>query len=201
MTDPGPLVVGITGASGAAYAHRLVDSVTGQGIEVHVVPSTAGLRVLREELGLPTRGELFPDLSGRPIRYFSFRDIGAPFCSGSFRSRGVVVVPCTMGTLGAIAGGVTDNAITRAAEVALKEGRKCILVPRETPLSVIHLENQLRAARAGAVILPPTPAFYNHPRTLEDQINFIVSRILDALGIDNELCRRWPVNPERRNDD
>lgn len=188
------VVVGVTGASGAVYAQRLIQFLLASGYEAHVVVSKAGRLVLAEEL--PTAEETDPWGAASRERLLTYpeKDFNAPFCSGTFRLRGMVVVPASMGTVGAIANGVTINNIHRGADVALKEGRKLVVVPRETPLSVIHLENLLKLARAGAVVLPPAPAFYQKPRTIEDQVDFVVSRILDALGVENELFRRWGEN-------
>jgi 4-hydroxy-3-polyprenylbenzoate decarboxylase len=181
-------VVGVTGASGVVYARRLVRFLLERGTEVHLTVSRAGRLVIKEELGEedPWGG------AGRDLlRTYAEKDFGAPFCSGSFRFRGMTVIPASMGTVGAIASGVSANNIHRGADVALKERIPLVLVPRETPFSTIHLENLLRLARAGAVILPPSPAFYQHPQTIDDQVDFVVSRVLDALGIENDLFRRW----------
>jgi 4-hydroxy-3-polyprenylbenzoate decarboxylase len=187
----GPVVVGVTGASGAVYAQRLVQHLLAEGREVMLVVSGPGRLVIREELELEAGKDPWGGENRHLLRTYAEKDFNAPFCSGSFAFAGMVVVPASMGTVGAIAGGVSLNSIHRGADVALKEGRPLIVVPREMPLSAIHLENLLRLARAGAVILPPAPAFYQHPRTLEDLVDFVVSRILDALGIENELFRRW----------
>lgn len=191
--DPDPtrsIVVGVTGASGIIYARRLVRVLLESAHEVHLVVSQAGRLVLAEEAS-PGDGDPWAARPGEILRIYPEKDWMAPFASGSFRFRGMVVVPASMGSIGAIASGTTINLIHRAADVALKEKRPLVLVPRETPFSVIHLENLLRLARAGAVILPPSPAFYQHPRTIEDQVDFVVSRILDALDIPNRLFRRW----------
>lgn len=184
-----PVVVGVTGASGAIYAQRFVRLLLALGEEVHLAVSAAGRVVIAEELG--RGGDPWGDEHRDRLHIHSERDFAAPYCSGSFRFRGMVIVPASMGTVGAIASGFAQNGIHRGAEVALKERRPLIVVPRETPLSVIHLENLLALARAGAVVLPPAPAFYQHPKSIDDLVDFIVSRILDALEIDNELYRRW----------
>lgn len=195
MSAPDPagsrIVIGVTGASGACYAQRLVQFLLTNGFEVLLAVSGAGRLVIAEELEPMEAGDPWGDTGRDRLRIFPEKDFGAPFCSGSYRFRGMVVIPASMGTVGAIAGGVTANNIHRGADVALKERRPLVLVPRETPLSAIHLENLLKLARAGAVILPPSPAFYQHPRTLDDQVDFVVSRVLDALGIDNQLFERW----------
>lgn len=186
-----PLFVGITGASGAAYADRLVRFLAGRGHETLVCVSAAGMDIFRYELGLAPGSGIFADLPRENPKVYAEADLGAPYTSGSFPMAGVVVVPCSMGTLGAIASGATDNGITRAAEVALKESRPCILVPRETPLSAIHIENMARAARAGATILPAMPAFYHFPKGIADLVDFVVARILDHIGIAHDLVPRW----------
>ena len=190
-----PIVIGVTGASGVVYARRLVQWLLEEGIEVLLSVSKAGRLVIREELGAEDPwGSLRKDL----LHVYPEGDWNAPFCSGSFRFGGMAVIPATMGTVGAIASGVCVNNIHRGADVALKEKLPLVIVPRETPLSAIHLENLLRLARAGAVILPPSPAFYQKPRTIDDQVDFVVSRVLDALGIENRLFRRWTeTEPER----
>ncbi len=192
MRDNGPIIVGITGASGAIYAYRLVEILLQNRLEVLLSVSEIGRQVVQEEI--PERAD--PDSVFRfqgPIRprIFAEKDFNAPFCSGSFPFRGMVILPASMKSIGAIASGAGMNCIHRGADVAIKERRKLILVPRETPLSVIHLGNLLTLARAGAVILPACPAFYQGPETIADQVDFIVSRVLDQLGIENQLCRRW----------
>jgi 4-hydroxy-3-polyprenylbenzoate decarboxylase len=196
--EPQRVVVGITGASGAVYALRLVEVLLARGLEVHLVASAAGRQVIQAEL--PERAgsaeQIFTDLPRQRLRTYHEKDFFAPFCSGSFRFDAMVVIPASMGTVGAIASGYVANALHRGADVALKERRRLIVVPRETPLSPIHLRNLLALAEAGALILPPMPAFYNHPRGLADHVDFVVCRILDHLDIDNELSPRW--GEERR---
>ena len=187
----GPVVVGVTGASGAVYAQRLVRFLLESGLEVLLSVSKAGRLVIQEELAVEQGDDPWGRVNRDRLRIFPEKDFNAPFCSGSFRFRGMAVVPASMGTIGSIANGVSINNIHRGADVALKEKMPLVVVPRETPFSVIHLENLLRLAHAGAVVLPPSPAFYQHPRTLEDQIDFVVSRILDALSIENDLFKRW----------
>jgi 4-hydroxy-3-polyprenylbenzoate decarboxylase len=191
-------VVGMTGASGAIYGVTLVRELLDRGCEVHLVVSDAGWRVLKDELGwnVTRRAEALAAAFGNPpargaLVHHPFGDVGAAIASGSFRCAGMAIVPCSMGTLSAIAHGASDNLLTRAADVALKEGRPLLIVPRETPLNAIHLENMLKLARLGARIIPAMPAFYTHPRTLEDAVRFIVGKVLDQMGIDHELFRRW----------
>ena len=180
------LVVGITGASGSVYALRLIDVLRDQGIEVHAVVTASGLRVLSYECGITEE-----KLARRVSILYPNADVGAAIASGSFRMDAMVVLPCSMKTAGAIAHGVTDDLLTRAADVTLKEGRRLLLVPRETPMHEIHLENLLRLARAGAVIMPAAPGFYHRPETLDDLVNMMVGKILDRLGIEAELFTRW----------
>lgn len=180
------LIVAITGASGAAYARLLIHTLSQENIRVHLVASGAGRLVYGLETGTP----LEADLPGGVILYDE-KDFTAPFASGSFQSRGMVIVPCTMGTLAAVAGGISQNLIHRAADVCLKERRRLILVPRETPLNVIHLQNMLRLSRAGAVVLPAMPGFYHQPKTVDDLVHFIVARILDQLQMPQSLLPPW----------
>ncbi|MGH9360325.1 MAG: UbiX family flavin prenyltransferase [Thermoanaerobaculia bacterium] len=196
MNGGGPVVVAVTGASGAIHAHRLVEVLLEAGHEVFLVASATGRRIIREELPALAHPETVFRFAGpRSPRVFSERDFGAPFASGSFRFRGMAVVPASMGTVGAIASGVSLNSIHRGADVALKERRPLVLVPRETPLSAVHLENLLKLARAGAVVLPACPAFYQRPASVAEQVDFVVSRVLDHLGIENRLYRRWKEEP------
>jgi 4-hydroxy-3-polyprenylbenzoate decarboxylase len=194
------VALAITGASGAPYAMRLLEVLLGAGVRVHLMISTAGRMVLATELGvsLPARpaeiaarlGERYAAGAGQ-LRAYSDTDWLAPVASGSNPPDAMVVCPCTTGTLAAIAAGYGRTLMDRAADVVLKEGRKLIVVPREMPFSVIHLENMLRLARAGAVIMPPSPGFYHQPRSIDDLVDFVVARILDQLEIDHDLCRRW----------
>ncbi|MEM7235349.1 MAG: UbiX family flavin prenyltransferase [Planctomycetota bacterium] len=187
------VVVGVTGASGVIYAKRLIELLLKLDYEVLLVQSEAGRRVVLEELGEknPWQSEGHPK-----FREFSARDYGAPYCSGTFRLHGMAIVPATMGTVGSVASGVSANGLHRAADVCLKERRPLVVVPRETPFSTIHLENLLRLAQAGAIVLPPSPAFYQKPKTLEDLVDFVVSRVLDALSIDHSLVPRWKETPD-----
>jgi flavin prenyltransferase len=192
------LVVAMTGASGAAYALRLLEVLLAAGREVHLTVSAAAQIVLKQELDRAVDLDAFnPDsltlgaTTPGTLHYHHYRDMAAPIASGSFRTEGMVVCPCSTGTLSAIAHGTSSNLIHRAADVHLKEHRKLIVVPRETPLSIIMLDNLRRAAEAGAVILPAMPGFYHGAKTIRDLVDFVVARICDQLGIDNELIRRW----------
>ena len=201
------LVVAMTGASGAPYAVRLLQVLSQAGLTIHLTVSPSAVQVLREEMDLelaldafnPT---IFGDFGAGRLVYHHYQNFAAGIASGSFRTGGMVIIPCSMSTLGAIAGGITTNLITRAADVHLKERRKLILVPRETPLSLIHLENMVSVTRAGAIVLPAMPGWYHHPRRLDDLINFVVARICDQLGVDNGLIARWGkgTGPDTRED-
>lgn len=195
MKSEAPIVFAITGASGAPYAVRLLEQLLIAERKVSLVVSSYGLRLLSTETDIKSVAELREKTGAegwdRNVTVFSNDDRGAAPASGSARTAGMVICPCSMGTLSAISVGASRSLIERAADVTLKERRKLILMPRETPLSAIHLGNMLRLARAGAVILPASPAFYNRPRKLEDAIDFVVARILDQLGVENSLARRW----------
>jgi 4-hydroxy-3-polyprenylbenzoate decarboxylase len=186
----------MTGASGAPYAVELLRVLVAAGANVHLTMSPSAAQVLREELGLEvdlTRFDptVFGTTGPGSIVYHFHGDFSAGIASGSFRTAGMVVSPCSMSTLGCIAHGITTNLITRAADVHLKERRKLILVPRETPLSLVHLENMAAVTRAGAVVLPAMPGWYHRPRSLDDLVRFVVSRICDQLGVENSLITRW----------
>jgi 4-hydroxy-3-polyprenylbenzoate decarboxylase len=181
-----PVVLAVTGASGSIYARRLLGWLCSSGLEVHLVFSAAAEVVLRIELGEAPEDWEQAGVVRHPVGEFS-----APIASGSFLHRGMVICPCSMGTLAAVARGISLNLIHRAAEVTLKERRPLIVVPRETPLSAIHLENMLALARAGATVLPAMPSFYSRPRTLEEAADTVVGRIIDALGLAHGLSPRW----------
>ncbi len=195
-----PIVIGITGASGAVYARRLLEFLLEAGHSVHLAISTSGATVWHHELGdRLAPGRLEPDQLGlrvEPSRLdqlhcFSASDYLAPMASGSFLTAGMVICPCSGATLGAIAHGTSSNLIQRAADVQLKERRRLIVVPRETPLSVVHLDNMKRVCEAGAVVLPAMPGWYHGVSRVEDLIDFIVARILDQLELDHALFARW----------
>jgi 4-hydroxy-3-polyprenylbenzoate decarboxylase len=195
--------VGITGGSGAPYALRLLRALIAAGHEAHVVVSPTGEKMLQLESALRLGRALRDkeealarvlELDGHTrasLRLFDPANLAAPISSGSFPSAGMAVVPCSTGTLGRIASGVSSNLIERAADVMLKERRRLVLVPRETPLSEIHLANMLAVRRAGADILPAMPAFYHRPRTIADLVDMVVGRILDRLGVESSLIFRW----------
>lgn len=187
----GNYIVGITGASGAAYGKRLVDVLAEQGHLVHLIVSDAGKEVIRQELGLDPQG--FRDLykNRDNVVWCGVRDIASPLASGSVPMDGMVVVPCSMGSLGHMAAGTASNLIHRAADVCLKERRPLVIVPRETPFHLIHLQNMERLALAGAVIMPAMPGFYLKPETIGDLVDFMVGRILDQLKVPHTLIPRY----------
>lgn len=196
-------VVGITGASGAVYGVRLCEELLASGRHVHLIVTDAGWRVLSDELGWNAgrRKETIASAFGRwpgMLTHHPVQDIGASVASGSFRTAGMAVVPCSMGTLSGIARGASDNLLERAADVMLKEGRPLLLVPRETPLHTIHLENMLTLARMGARIIPAMPAFYQKPQSLAELVDFMVGRVLDQMGVDHDLYSRWGEQHEER---
>lgn len=191
-----PLVLAMTGASGAPYAVRLLQVLCRSGRTVHLTISPSGAEVLRAEAGIdvdPSRFDpaVFGDLAPGRLHYHHHGDFSAGIASGSFETSGMVVAPCSMSTLAAIAHGITENLVTRAADVHLKERRKLVLVPRETPLSLVHLENMAAVTRAGAVVLPAMPGWYHRPEALADLVDFVVARICDQLGVAHALGRRW----------
>jgi 4-hydroxy-3-polyprenylbenzoate decarboxylase len=191
-----PLVLAITGASGAVYARRLLEVLLASGREVHLTISPSGQVVLKQELGIEVDvqrfelASLLPQASGR-VTYHHYQNFMAPIASGSFLTAGMVICPCSGSTLGGIAHAIGDNLIHRAAEVHLKERRRLIVVPRETPLSAVQLDNMKRLADAGAVVLPAMPGWYHGVSRLEDLIDFVVARILDQLGVEHTLKKRW----------
>lgn len=188
-----PVILGITGASGAPYAVRLLELLATHKIPTWLLISSHGWRLLTEECGINDDRELTKATGGdwSSIRVFDDKDRGASPASGSARTAGMVVCPCSMGTVAAIAHGTSRSLIERAADVVLKERRKLILVPRETPLSLVHLRNLTLATEAGAIVLPAMPGFYHKPAKVADLVDFVVQRILDHLEIDIALTKRW----------
>jgi len=193
------IVVAITGASGSIYGLRLTEELLRADCRVALLLTKSGLDVLRYETGLEWEGttsarkQLMRDYFGgsKRLEHYDEKDLFAPVASGSSSPDAMVIVPCSMGTAGRVAAGMGGNLIERAADVVLKERRNLILVPRETPLSQIHLENLLRLSRAGAHILPAMPAFYHRPKTVEALVDFVVGKILDSLGFRHKLFQRW----------
>lgn len=196
------IFLGITGASGAPYARRLLQALTASGSEVGVAVSGAAVEVLATELygdARLSRDEVlarFTEGAGDRVTVYEQNDWRAPYASGSAQVDGYVICPCSMGTLGTIASGAMQNLVHRAASVALKEERKLIVCPRETPLSTIHLENMLTLRRAGATILFLAPGFYHGAESVDDLVDFVVGRILDHLGLENSLVARWGASSQ-----
>jgi len=199
MSERDPIVVAITGASGAPYAVRLLDALVRAEQRVWLTISSHGWRLLQMESGVGSPAELQEKAGGRAwddfVTLYDSEDRGAAPASGSARTSGMIICPCSMGTLAAVAAGTSRSLVERAADVTLKERRPLILVVRETPLSAIHLENMLRLTRAGAVVLPAAPGFYNSPRGIPDLVDFVVARVLDHVGVEHSLGRRWGVEP------
>lgn len=180
------IVVGVSGASGAIYAYRLIQVLADSGIEVHFVASKAGLEVLEYECGLT-----MVQLTQMVHKVYDVNRIDSAIASGSFPCESMVIVPCSMKTLGSLANGIAGNLLTRAADVTLKEGRKLVLVTRETPVHAIHLENMLKLSHAGARIVPACPGFYHRPQTIEELVDMLVGKICDTLNVENDLFERW----------
>lgn len=212
MTDQPPIILGVTGASGAVYTMRLLEVLLAVGRDVHLSVSPSGAAVVKQELGVEldlkqlTAADLSPDrtplLADRAaianpadqpgtLHYHHFQDFMAPIASGSFLAGGMAICPCSGTTLSAIAAGAAGNLIQRAAEVQLKEHRKLVLVPREAPISLTHIDNMRKATEAGAVVLPAAPGWYHGVESLADLVDFVVGRICDQLGVRNALIKRW----------
>jgi 4-hydroxy-3-polyprenylbenzoate decarboxylase len=200
MPTSEPLVVAVTGASGAAYGVRLVEVLLRAGRIVHLTISPAAVEVIAQELERHVALESFDtaaffgstaNLDLNLLQYHHYRDFRAGIASGSFLTAGMAVCPCSMGTLAAIAHGNSENLIHRAADVHLKERRRLVLVPRETPLGLVQLRNMAAAAEAGAIVLPAMPGFYHRPARVQDLIDFVVGRVCDQLGVPHELLKRW----------
>lgn len=188
-----PIVFALTGASGAPYAVRLLDVMARNGVPTDLIVSRHGWRLLETESGIADEAALRAATGGdwESITVYPDDDRGARPASGSYRTRGMVICPCSMGTVAAIAGGTSRSLVERAADVMLKERRPLLLVPRETPLSLIHLRNLTAVTEAGAVVLPAAPGFYHRPAAISDLVDFVVQRILDQLGLDIPLSPRW----------
>ncbi|HEY2415926.1 MAG TPA: flavin prenyltransferase UbiX [Pirellulaceae bacterium] len=203
-----PIILGITGASGAIYAVRLLEVLRAAGREVHLTISPSGRDVLQHELKLsidlnnfkdqhlslsekPYKNSSLQPTASAPLHYYQYNDFMAPMASGSFLTAGMVICPCSGTTLSAVAAGAAGNLVQRAAEVHLKERRKLILVPRETPLSLAHIDNMRRVTEAGGLILPASPGWYYEVNSPLDLVDFVVARICDQLGVEHTLCKRW----------
>jgi len=193
-----PFVLAITGASGAIYGLRLLQYMMEIGQPVDLAVSRAALQVMREEMDLVPGEDLQKSLSEflelrseAPLKLHKLTDYGAPIASGSYRTKGMAIVPCSLGTLGAVAHGLTENLIHRAACVCLKERRPLLLLVREMPFGQIQLKNMLAVSEAGGIVACASPGFYHRPQTISDQIDFVVGRVLDQFGFDNSLFKRW----------
>ncbi len=188
-----PVVLAITGASGAAYGVRLLEVLATRAVPVWLIVSSHGMRLLEAERGIRSLDELRAATGGdwRTVTSFPDGDRGALPASGSQRTHGMVVCPCSMGTVSAIALGTSRSLVERAADVTLKERRRLVLVPRETPLSLVHLRNLVAVTEAGAIVVPAAPGFYHRPATVAELVDFIVQRVLDQLDLDIEIARRW----------
>lgn len=195
-----PVVVAITGASGAPYAVRLLESLVAASRPVWLIVSAHGFRLLQTEMGIGSLEALRNHVGAaswdRVVKVYDDADRGAAPASGSTRHGGMVICPCSMGTVSAVAHGTSRSLVERAADVTLKERRRLIVVPRETPYSEIHLDNMLRLTRAGGVVVPASPGFYHQPRSIDDLVNFVVARILDLLDVEHSLVRRWGGTPD-----
>ena len=204
MTSTSSYIVAITGASGAAYGMRLTEELLLRGSDVELIISPAGKLLLKEELAIDVAGKgdagavVLDYLKAREssalkgtLNYNAHDDLTVRFASGSSRQKTMIVIPASMGSVARIACGISGNLIERAADCIIKEGGRLVIVPRETPLSTIHLENMLKLARTGVITIPAMPAFYNKPKTIEDMVDFIVGKVLDALDIENDLYNRW----------
>ncbi len=196
-----PIILGISGASGTVYGLRLLDFLLKNYFKVELVFSGSAFKVSQHELDLHfssnpeiLKQQVLSHLhleNSENLNVWSSDDIAASISSGSYKTNGMIIIPASMGTIGAIASGTSDNLLTRAADVCLKERRKLILVPREMPFSSIHLENLLKLSQNGGIIAPACPGFYNNPKTVEENIDFVVGKVLDLMGIENELFTRW----------
>ncbi|MEL3890320.1 UbiX family flavin prenyltransferase [Ferrovibrio sp. MS7] len=187
------LIVGISGASGVIYGIRLLESLKNSEIETHLVVTRAAEMTIAYETPYTAK-----DVKALADKVYPLEDVGAAIASGSFQTLGMVVAPCSMKTLAEIATGVTGNLLTRAADVVLKERRRLVLVPRETPLHLGHLRNMVSVTEIGAIVAPPMPAFYAEPKTLDDLIDHSVGRVLDLFGIESGLVRRWQGSPLKK---
>jgi len=188
-----PVVLAITGASGAPYGVRLLEVLAGAEVPVWLIVSGHGYRLLQAECGIADLDALRAATGGKwtSVRVFPDDDRGALPASGSQRTGGMVICPCSMGTVAAVAGGTSRSLVERAADVTLKERRRLILVPRETPMSLVHLRNLVAVTEAGATVLPAAPGFYHRPARVEELVDFVVQRVLDQLALDITIARRW----------
>jgi len=192
-------IVAITGASGSIYGIRLTDVLLKLGYGVHMCISVTAFSIIKNETGIDWSGaesQLIQEkirsyFSSENINFYDESDLSAPISSGSFRTSGMFIVPCSMKTMSAVSHGYAINLIERAADVTLKEGRRLLISPREMPFNTIHIENMLRLSKMGVIVAPPVPAFYHNPKGINDIVDFVVGKILDSMGIENALFRRW----------
>ncbi|MHB9036824.1 MAG: UbiX family flavin prenyltransferase [Armatimonadota bacterium] len=191
MDKPKRIMVAISGASGAAYARRLLEALPSFYDKIYLTASDNALGIVRDELGVMDLADLLPESQEHKFSLLSCTDLSAPPASGSHKYDGLIVIPCSMGVVGRVASGVSNDLITRAADVCLKERRRLVLVVRETPLSLVHLRNLTALTEAGATVLPAAPAFYHKPQTIDDLVDFVVDRALRALGMDTHLIEGW----------
>lgn len=199
-----PVIVALTGASGICYGFRTVEALAAQGHPVHLIVSESARLVIQEETSFAPKSftraedfkEIFSENTLRLLQVHNPKDFTAPIASGSYPVAGMIITPCSMGTLGAVASGLSQNLIHRAADCVIKEGRRLVLVPRETPLSAVHLENMLKLARLGVRIVPAMPGFYSGAQTVEDMIDFVAGKTLDQMEIAHSLYPRW-VGPQK----
>lgn len=192
MKNPDRLILGVSGASGAVYARRALEALAAAGVETHLVVTRAAEMTIGYELG-----EKLKDFAARADHHYAVGDVGAPIASGSFRTRGMLIAPCSVRTMSEIATGVTTSLLTRAADVVLKERRRLVLMIRETPLHLGHLRTMTQLAEMGAIILPPVPAFYAEPQTVDELVSQSVGRALDLFDIETDLVRRWGEDLEK----
>jgi len=194
------IIVGITGASGVIYGKRICEELARHGHEVALVVTEHAKGVICQELKIKSyrKNKLFSGEICKKIKEFSISDMSASVASGSFKTSGMIIAPCSINSLGAMAAGICNNLLLRSAQVTLKEKRPLVIVPRESPLGLIQLRNLLTLSEAGAIIVPPCPAFYNDPETVDDIINFTVSRVLNLLGIENNLTKPWDYCGEHK---
>ncbi|MCC6579846.1 MAG: UbiX family flavin prenyltransferase [Phycisphaeraceae bacterium] len=206
MSEQRRIVVGITGASGAMYARQVVRLLVAAGVEVHLVVSPLGQRLLHDELGMEgidlasLAGTLPAEPEHLSIRLHNYRDVGALIASGSFRHDGMAIVPCSSNTLSAVATGSSTNLLHRAAHVTLKERRRLVLMHRETPLSLVDIRNMAAATEAGAIVCPASPGFYMLPRSVDDLVDFMAGRVLDLLAVPHQLPVRWGQSVEHHDE-
>lgn len=192
-------IVAITGASGSIYGIRLTDALLKLGYGVHMCISVTAFSIIKNETGIDWSGEesqliqekIRSYFSSDNINFYDESDLSAPISSGSFRTSGMFIVPCSMKTMSAVSHGYAINLIERAADVTLKEGRRLLISPREMPFNTIHIENMLRLSKMGVIVAPPVPAFYHNPKGINDIVDFVVGKILDSMGIENSLFKRW----------